>query len=248
MPENIKNSFKDQEEEFRFDITDPKIIGIAIVIIMWFGLRWTQPSIEANNADNILTYMVALGAILYGSWQGIYMRTPKLIGNGISTTTKGEYNDRIGIWHIFTIGDIRAFGFEQSFKNNGAIIVPWWCWQKVGKGICLMTRVERKRPKDLPLNVRVELLQKGYKEPFYLGYVTEEVEEEVAEMQEVLIQLDQANRNSNMLADLLQNNFSTFEDAMKFLQRMSKMGYDSGPGLKERAKRFLKPDAEVHVS
>lgn len=226
----------------------------AVAVVVWLAVRFGVPTddVAVNPFDQYGLWLVTAAAVVYAANEALYKFSPKMIGNGISTTTRGEPWAQIGVFSIFSIGDIRAGAMEwpppgQGGKS-GCIVIPTWCWERRGKGVNIMCRTEKVMdPIRLPSNLRKELLQRGGRPPFHIGWVTEDVEREYPDMQAVLIQLQQESANANTFGDMLEKNMTQWSDVLDFVQRSAKSKFDAGPGLAGRAKRMITGNEEISI-
>jgi len=207
-------------------ITDPDVILIIIAGFIWFIMRPIQPNLTMGQYD-FLMLMLFVGWLLYnGSLAWLKHKTPKLIADPIHTTTVG-YGEEIGMYTIFTMDDIRYGTFEIRNKRGGTIIVPTSAVSYRGRNIDLNTPLKRISPNEIPFTIRRQVLERGYKPPFWRGYVSDIQLRRLPKISKLIEEVDSANEMANMLRDEVLQRFGTFEKFMEFINRGIKMSRES---------------------
>jgi hypothetical protein len=221
-------------------LSDPDVIALLVCGFIWFVFRPTQPTLSLGAYD--FYYFLFILAFLLGNaaYIGLQHITPKLICDPIHTTTVG-YGDEFGIYTVFTLKDIRAGTIEWRNKRAGCIIVPTTAVKKQGRNISLDTPVKPIKPEEIPFNIRREMLDRGYKPPFYRGYVSDITLRRIPMVSKLIAEVDNANAQANMLKSEILDRLGTFEKVEERLGRMLKMKRES---LGEKAMRWLKGKEE----
>lgn len=247
MPKPLGTDVYEEEEEKGFiggkKWTDPDVLLLIIAIFIWIVMRGAQPDYVMGLYDFYIGGFIVI--FMLGNAGRIYWRymTPKLICDPIHTSTFG-YGRDFGVWSVFTMGDI-DFGFKIVGKD-GTIIAPKLAVRQHGRNISLETPVKMIEPDEIPFTIKREILQAGYKPPYYRGYLTDVQIKAYPRVQTLIKEVDMGNRMVNMLQDDILNRVKTFEDFQAFQTRMLKMQKEQfEPSAYKKVSAWLK-GKEVH--
>lgn len=157
-----------------------------------------------------------LGNAGYIFWR---FMTPKLVCDPIHTTTIGR-GDKFGIYTCFTMNDI-DWGFKV--RGKGTIIVPTTAVRHLGNNISLETPVKNIEPNNIPYTIKREVLDRGFKPPYYRGYVSDIQLRKLPMISKLIEEVDNANFMANMMKEELLKRLGTFEKVEEFITRMSRL-------------------------
>ena len=177
----MEEDYVEESESMTFK-TWIKKYGLYLVgVLAWLLLRNRLGSVEILKGD--WWFMLTIGGMLLVnlSWLQLKNGTPKIIADGIFSTTSGQYAT-VGNFAVFRLNEIDCgIKIPPGWKyGKGAVICPLDAINKRGRSVALQIQVNKVSKNELPLEVQEHLTERKIKEPYYIGYADiEQLDEEV---------------------------------------------------------------------
>lgn len=190
------------------------ILAIAFVILF-------RGRIGLISADTATTYFIGFIFVVFFmkmTWTEFKHRTPKLIYNPYFSTTDGTFSS-VGNYGIFRLGSIKAMGIYVP-GNEGALVCPIQSINKIGSSVATTCRVELVRLDELPPETASVITQYNIPAPYLLGFADEEQILNRPEIQTVINELKQRNKENKMLIDVLNGKLGTIENTVAGASRI----------------------------
>ena len=166
-----EEEYTEQEKTLTFKTFLKKYGLYLAAILAWLILRNRLGSLTLLKADWWFMLTAAGMMLINLSWMQLKNGTPKLIADGIFTTTSGQYAT-VGNFAVFRMNEIDC-GIKIPtgwMYGKGAVICPLDAINKRGRSVALQVQVNKVEMKELPLEVQEHLKERKIKEPYYIGY------------------------------------------------------------------------------
>jgi len=196
------------------------LCGIILVLI-WIVFHGKWGNVNYDSA----TFWVFMGFI--GIWfartEYIELKhwTPKIITNAFFSTTDPSPPIKIGNYGCKEVGSIcsKKFGLILP-ADEGTLIAPIESFNKIGEGGYACTAYVVKVDKMLlPPEVYQSLLSYGFDEPFWLGFEPYTLTE--PDVVRLRAELEERNKNVNMLREILKEKLGIIEDTVASHERVT---------------------------
>lgn len=166
---------QDESRSYMEMVTSKDTLIILVAGAIWFIFAFSnpnQPMMEVGKWDTALVCLI-LGIVMKNAtFTYLKLRTGQLISDPIHTSTTGE-GENMGMFTVFTMGDIDAGSFKMRGKE-GTIIVPTLGYERKGKNIATIPLREISM-EEIPFSIQPRILMRRdkYCPPYYRGYVSE---------------------------------------------------------------------------
>jgi hypothetical protein len=196
--------------------TNPLFILLVIAIVLWILFRNNQPLDQIGRYDSWIMWLF-IGITIFNTGKALLkLMSPQLVSDPVHTSTLGYPAAEIGMFSIYTLNDIYMLNIRGK---KGAIIVPSTAVENKGRNVSINTPLYRIIPEKVPHSISQELFLRGFRPPFWRGYVDGIISREDPQVQNLIAEVDNSNISNNARQCMINSHLKTFEDFNSSISR-----------------------------
>jgi len=224
---------------------------LMIVIIVFgkgrLGMEQMDKAFLYGTTGILLPFIVGL------IWTGLYHRTAKVVWQGGHSTTSGRI-EKVGNFAVIRLDGLRSGQIEWQ-QNKGILIAPSTAVEKKGNSIVIHARCIPQKYERLPRIARNHIRITGYKQPFVMGYVSEEQYQEFLKPDETptgkkiplgsfITYLEDLQEENTRLETLLGRELGMWEDVADLSKRVHRLSEEERKGITAKIKEKIVEEKE----